>query len=97
MPCADCPGIAETLTLRADGLYRLRRTYLDKPGGSFAELGRWTADEHGKRLTLRSGPETLLFEVKDHETLRLLDRLGQPITSNANLDLRRTAQVDGDQ
>jgi uncharacterized lipoprotein YbaY/uncharacterized lipoprotein NlpE involved in copper resistance/heat shock protein HslJ len=94
MPCADCTGIAQTLTLRADGLYRLRRTYLDKPGGSFAELGRWTADERGKRLTLRSGSETLLFEVKDHETLRLLDRLGQPITSNANLDLRRTAQVD---
>jgi uncharacterized lipoprotein YbaY/heat shock protein HslJ len=94
MPCADCVGVAQTLTLRADGLYRLRRTYLDKPDGPFAELGRWTADERGKRLTLRSGSETLLFEVKDHETLRLLDRLGQPITSNANLDLRRTAQVD---
>ena len=94
MPCADCTGIAQTLTLRADGLYRLRRTYLDKPGGPFAELGRWTADERGKRLTLRSGSETLLFEVKDNETLRLLDRQGQPITSNANLDLRRTAEVD---
>jgi uncharacterized lipoprotein YbaY/heat shock protein HslJ/uncharacterized lipoprotein NlpE involved in copper resistance len=94
MPCADCAGIAQTLTLRADGLYRLRRTYQGKPDGPFAELGRWTADERGKRLTLRSGSETLLYEVKDDETLRLLDRLGQPITSNANLDLRRTAQVD---
>ena len=55
MPCADCAGIAQTLTLRADGLYRLRRIYLDKPDGPFAELGRWTADERGKRLTLRSG------------------------------------------
>ena len=94
MPCADCAGVAQTLTLRADGLYRLRRIYLDKPDGPFAELGRWTADERGKRLTLRSGSESLLFEVKDNATLRLLDRLGQPITSNANLDLRRTAQVD---
>jgi heat shock protein HslJ/uncharacterized lipoprotein NlpE involved in copper resistance len=94
MPCADCAGIAETLTLRADGLYRLRRTYLDKPDGPFAELGRWIADASGRRLTLRSGSEILLFEVKDNETLRLLDRLGQPITSNANLDLRRTAQVE---
>jgi uncharacterized lipoprotein YbaY/heat shock protein HslJ/uncharacterized lipoprotein NlpE involved in copper resistance len=94
MPCADCASVAQTLTLRADGLYRLRRSYNDKSGGPFAELGRWTADERDKRLTLRSGSETLLFEVKDHETLRLLDRLGQPITSNANLDLRRTAQVD---
>lgn len=94
MPCADCAGIAETLTLRADGLYRLRRIYLDKPDGPFSELGRWTADASGKRLTLRSGSETLLFEVKDNAALRLLDRLGQPIKSNANLDLRRTAQVD---
>jgi heat shock protein HslJ/uncharacterized lipoprotein NlpE involved in copper resistance len=94
MPCADCAGVAQTLTLRADGLYRLRRTYQGKPDGPFAELGRWTADERGKRLTLRSGSEILLFEVKDNATLRLLDRLGQPITSNANLDLRRTAQVE---
>ena len=94
MPCADCVGVAQTLTLRVDGLYRLRRTYLGKPDGPFAELGRWTADARGKQLTLRSGSETLLFEVKDNATLRLLDRLGQPITSNANLDLRRTVQVD---
>jgi len=94
VPCADCPGVAQTLTLRADGLYRLRRTYLGKRDAPFAEQGRWTADERGKRLTLRSGPETLLLEVRDNVTLRLLDRLGQPITSNANLDLRRTAQVD---
>jgi uncharacterized lipoprotein YbaY/heat shock protein HslJ/uncharacterized lipoprotein NlpE involved in copper resistance len=94
MPCADCAGIDQTLTLRADGLYRLRRTYEGKPDGPFTELGRWTADERGKRLTLHSGSETLLFEVKDSETLRLLDRLGQPITSDANLDLRRTAEVD---
>ena len=94
MPCADCAGIAQTLTLRADGLYRLRRTYLGKPDGPFNELGRWSADASGRRLTLRSGSEILLFEVKDNATLRLLDRLGQPITSNANLDLRRTAQVD---
>jgi uncharacterized lipoprotein YbaY/heat shock protein HslJ/uncharacterized lipoprotein NlpE involved in copper resistance len=94
MPCADCTGVAQTLTLHADGLYRLRRTYIDKPNGSFVELGRWTANERGKRLTLRSGSETILFEVKDDATLRLLDRLGQPITSNANLELRRTTQVD---
>jgi heat shock protein HslJ len=94
MPCADCAGVAQTLTLRADGLYRLRRTYLDKPDGPFAELGRWRVDESGTRLTLRSGSEILLFEVKDHTTLRLLDRLGQPITSKANLDLRRTVQVE---
>ena len=94
MPCADCAGIAQTLTLRADGLYRLRRTYLGKSDGSFNELGRWSSDASGKRLMLRSGSEILLFAVRDDETLRLLDHLGQPIKSAANLDLRRTPQVD---
>lgn len=94
MPCTDCTGITHTLTLRADGLYRLRRTYLDKPDGPFAELGRWRVGERGRRLILRSGSEILLFEVKDHATLRLLDRLGQPIISKGNPDLRRIAQVD---
>jgi uncharacterized lipoprotein YbaY/heat shock protein HslJ/uncharacterized lipoprotein NlpE involved in copper resistance len=91
-PCADCPGIEQTLTLRGDGLYRLRRTYQDKPGGAFAELGRWVAD--GKQLSLNGGSETQLFQLKDDETLRQLDRLGQPIESSANLDLRRSTQVD---
>jgi uncharacterized lipoprotein YbaY/heat shock protein HslJ/uncharacterized lipoprotein NlpE involved in copper resistance len=91
-PCADCPGIEQTLTLRSDGLYRLRRIYQDRPGASFAELGRWAAD--GKQLSLNSGSETQLFELNDGETLRQLDRLGQPIDSSANLDLRRSVQVD---
>jgi len=93
-PCADCSGIEQTLTLRADGLYRLRRIYQGKPDGTFTELGRWSTDASGKRLTLLSGSELLLLEVRDGETLRQLDRLGQPITSTANQDLRRTAQVD---
>ncbi len=99
MPCADCTGIAHTLTLRADGSYRLRSTYLGKPGGPFHETGRWqhsaTSDaDDGARLTLRSGAHTRRFARKDAATLRLLDRDGRHIASGANLDLRRTAQVD---
>jgi heat shock protein HslJ len=47
-----------------------------------------------------SGASFLLWlasgkQLPVHQALvRVLDRLGQPITSNANLDLRRTAQVD---
>ena len=94
LPCADCTGIAHTLTLRADGLYRLRRTYLGKPDGPFAEIGRWTADTQGQRLTLDSGRDSQFFALQGKDTLRLLDRTGQPIPSSANLELRRTAQLD---
>ncbi|MDO9162597.1 MAG: YbaY family lipoprotein, partial [Methylococcaceae bacterium] len=93
-PCADCSGIEQTLTLRADGVYRLRRVYQGKPDGSFTELGRWSTDTSGKRLTLLSGTELSLLEVIDSDTLRQLDRLGQPITSPANQHLRRAVQVE---
>jgi uncharacterized lipoprotein YbaY/uncharacterized lipoprotein NlpE involved in copper resistance len=93
-PCADCSGIEQTLTLRADGVYRLRRVYQGKPDGSFTELGPWSTDASGKRLTLLSGTELSLLEVIDSDTLRQLDRLGQPITSPANQHLRRAVQVE---
>ncbi|WP_428415699.1 copper resistance protein NlpE [Methylibium sp.] len=99
MPCADCPGVAQTLTLRADGLYRLRRTYLGKPEGPFSELGHWKLNAAGTLLMLRGESDTLLFAVAPagsggEGTLRLLDRRGQPIVSDADLALRRTERLD---
>jgi uncharacterized lipoprotein YbaY/heat shock protein HslJ/uncharacterized lipoprotein NlpE involved in copper resistance len=91
-PCADCPGIEQTLTLRSDGLYLLRRIYQERQVDPFVEHGRWTAE--GNRLSLNSDSETQLFEIADDKTLRQLDREGQQIESSANLDLRRAAQVD---
>jgi uncharacterized lipoprotein YbaY/heat shock protein HslJ/uncharacterized lipoprotein NlpE involved in copper resistance len=97
LPCADCRGIAQTLSLRADGLYRLRRTYLGKDSAPVSELGRWQLDASGKRLTLGSpanASQVTRFAVVDEGHLRLLDRQGQAISTAANLDLRRTAKVD---
>ena len=93
LPCADCAGIAQTLSLRDDGLYRLRRTYLGKPGNPFAEIGRWRIDAGG-RLLLSSGAEQSLFEIAGADTLRQLDRASQPIRSALNYSLRRTAAFD---
>jgi uncharacterized lipoprotein NlpE involved in copper resistance len=93
LPCADCSGIAHTLTLRADGLYRLRRTYLGKAGAPQSEHGRWSADASGRRLTLGQGESAMQFALVA-DTLRLLDRQGAPIKSRANHTLGRTAQVD---
>ncbi len=94
LPCADCVGIAHTLTLRADGLYRLRRTYLGKPGDPVAEVGRWSSDARGRLLTLGRDTTAQRFEVVDAQTLRQRDRSGQAIKTAASLDLRRTALVD---
>lgn len=93
LPCADCAGIAQTLSLREDGLYRMRRTYLGKPGNPFSEIGHWRVDAGG-RLLLRSGSEQSRFEIAGADTLRQLDRAGQPIRSALNYSLRRTAAFD---
>ncbi len=48
LPCADCPGIATTLTLVrkdsgwAEGRYLLTRTYRDRPAPPFVSTGDWT-------------------------------------------------------
>lgn len=93
LPCTDCAGIAQTLSLREDGLYRMRRTYLGKPGNPFLEIGHWRVDVDGG-LLLRRGSDVSMFVIDGADTLRQLDRAGQPIRSALNYSLRRTASFD---
>jgi uncharacterized lipoprotein YbaY/heat shock protein HslJ/uncharacterized lipoprotein NlpE involved in copper resistance len=92
LPCADCPGVLQTLTLRGDGLYRLRRVYQDKPNGLFSEAGGWKIADNV--LHLNNGTETSLFAIIADDILRPLDSAGQSIKTPANLDLRRASDVD---
>ena len=95
LPCADCRGIAQTLTLLPDGSYRLRRTYLGKPGMPLVEAGRWSTDQRGQRLALQDAAgNKQFFSVRPNGVLRQLDRSGLAIRSPINMDLRRTARVD---
>ncbi len=91
-PCADCPGIEETLTLRSDGLFLLRRIYQDKSVKPFVEHGRWTVE--GNKLTLGNASGAQYYEKIGNETLRKLDTSGNPIDTKANIDLTRTPQVE---
>lgn len=98
LPCADCPGIEWTLTLLEDGAYRLRRVYLQAEDGedrSFVDVGQWDTDGRDDRLVLRGrdeGPARL--EVRDAETLSLLDQQGRPIESEFSYELERLIDVD---
>ena len=91
-PCADCPGIEETLTLRSDGLFLLRRIYQDKSVNPFVEHGRWKAEDDKLVLTNASGSQ--IYQKINDNTLRKLDTSGKPIDTSANIDLNRAAQVD---
>jgi uncharacterized lipoprotein NlpE involved in copper resistance len=95
LPCADCAGTRLAFTLRADGIFLSRRTYVGAPEGkveSFYDLGRWSLEAAGTRLVLYGGKEAPeRFEVKDADALRQLDNEGGQIVSQYNSDLKRSA------
>lgn len=99
VPCADCQGIAQTLTLRPDGLYRLRSFYLGKPAGPFLEHGRWSSQDSGSKLVLRSGLVQRVLALSKPSgaqaaELNWLSPEGKAIVSASPSALRAVAQVD---
>lgn len=91
LPCADCPGIRTTVTLLTDGSYRRDDAYLGtgEPGDTiFGEIGRFTLDRSGERLTLEgSGERTGHFLALADGNLRMLDGSGEDIDSDLNYTL----------
>lgn len=100
IPCADCPGQQLTLTLFADGSYRLRRIYREAGAGrdaTFHDIGRWARaqDDGANRLRLAGGSDAPQYlRIIGADTLRLLDTAGRDIDSPLDYDLRRLPQVD---
>lgn len=52
LPCADCPGIDETLVLAADGRFVQTDRYRERPNATAHLDGRWRTDRGGTRLRL---------------------------------------------
>lgn len=90
LPCADCPGIRQRLTLSADQTYHLRTEYQDHPDGAFDEIGSLAVTADGKTLVLEGGPAgARYFAIAGPDRLTQLDTKGDPIATAANLDLLR--------
>ncbi len=82
LPAADCPGIAITLTLLADGSYTLRSEYLERDL-TYNEQGRFAIE--GERLTLHPNegePATYYRYRIEENSLRLLGSDGRPFTGS---------------
>ena len=93
IPCADCPGIELTITLKGDGSYTSRNVYQERDT-SFDSSGTWTVEEAGKRIRLdpnSKDEQDRVFEVVSDDELRMLDIEGNPIESGLNYTLARTA------
>jgi copper homeostasis protein (lipoprotein) len=92
--CADCQGIRETLTLRVDGTFILRQTYLR---GDPVETSKYESGPYelsGNKVVLGKGPEAQQLQLLKHGELRMLDEKGKEIKSDAKLNLKRMPVID---
>jgi len=82
IPCADCPGIDETIEIKADGTFKLVDHYQERKDGHFEEEGKFEWDATGSKiiLTLKDGSTK---QLAVHEgSLLVLDLEGNVITGN---------------
>ncbi len=93
LPCADCAGVATTITLAPDGTFRRQAAYLGTNGGGdtiLTDIGRWTHAAAGTRVDLRGSAEAPSHYAVDADgALRQLDLEGNDIVSD--LDYRLAA------
>ena len=88
LPCADCGGVRYHLDLWADGVFHLRREWLDPKSIVRDDIGRWSFDPKRPALLLRGGAEMpLQFEILGPRRLRALDMSGARIDSKLPYDL----------
>lgn len=93
-PCADCPGVKVTITLRSDGTYHLKRVYLERKG-TFDESGHWAYDRDRERLTLfpSSSAAAEMFSVTFSSQLHMLDAEGNPLPDKMSSTLAEVEPV----
>jgi len=89
LPCADCPGIRTTLTLRSDDSFELSSVYLERQVPPRTERGQFTWAAGGNAITLDARAGGQQFAVGEG-SLTQLDMNGAPSgPSSANRVLKR--------
>jgi uncharacterized lipoprotein NlpE involved in copper resistance len=90
LPCADCPGIETTLTLKPDGSFTSRSVYRER-ATRLDEDGVWSVEDNRQvRLATKGpNPQVRLYAIVAYDRLRTLDADGKPIDAPFDLDLHR--------
>lgn len=86
LPCADCPGIDETLELKPDGSFRLTDVYRDRPAATRDVAGSWTSEENDSRIRLdpnSKGEEDRVFTIVSNDQLDAVGSDGKPLPGPA--------------
>ncbi len=97
IPCADCPGIKFSLTLRPDSLFYATDVYIegkDPEHSSFTWWGHWSFSEATRKITLFTGDHPQFLKLVDSNRIRMLDGEGNEIPNGLNYDLTRARETD---
>lgn len=79
IPCADCPGIDETLTLNADSTFILQSIYQERnEGKAFIDSGAFKVENGKVVLSIKGGSP--FYKIKK-DTLEQLNLEGNEIES----------------
>ncbi len=92
LPCADCPGIDETLVLKADGSFAMTDIYKDRPHGTQKIVGSWNAEDNGKRIRLdpnTKSQEDRVFAIDSNDRISLLGTDGKPTPGHITILTRQ--------
>ncbi len=95
LPCADCPGIDETLRLDADGGFELTDVYRERPDSTNVVHGKWLAQAGGTRIQLQPDNKrdvVRVFAIDGGDTLLALGMDGVRIESPFDLSLKRSSE-----
>ena len=93
-PCADCPGIAMSLTLDQDDSYTLVSRYIDRPAPPTVNHGTFTWQTSGNAITLDAGGGAR-YAVREG-SLAALPRDGGAGASPASYVLKQVPRVAAD-
>lgn len=94
LPCADCPGIDLTVTLLADGTFRLRRVRIgEAPQTPVHDLGTWVEASPGS-LVLRGSEAPRRFRAFGGDSLRVVDAAGGTLDPQGARTLVRSEALD---
>jgi uncharacterized lipoprotein NlpE involved in copper resistance len=81
LPCADCPGIQETVYLHKNGSYKIKIKYLDRQVSAREDSGKFSWNEKGNIINLQENAHRISFLVGEN-TLTQLDMDGNRMTGD---------------
>jgi copper homeostasis protein (lipoprotein) len=93
LPCDGCVGVRYQIDLLPDSVFYLRAVRRQAADSTVrVDIGRWTLDAGGARLTLH-GEKVESFAPVGASVLRQVDAAGRPIVSGPEHDLLRNSAL----